>query len=407
MKKEKTLKHFGVLGMHWGHHKQEDSGGSGGRSSKKSNVELNREILKKNPNAAVVNYDALKKTDGSKNTVDNSERNKKILIGAALGITVIAGTALYLKNKKTVDAAVANFLKNNGSKKIDVNGISDVEKQVFKNGHIGKVKTKEDVVAANFIASWIGSDRHRYDAISPEEYKSFDDNDLVLKSGQIFKRISNTATEEARDIAFVSFDEDDSNRYAAFLPAMWKVNGQMSRKPESFQHTIESISDIRSPSKKKRVDIFYELLKNDPDFRDEFEDIEFITVRGSSIHDLALRRYNKLATSLIDKNSVNTKKYIDAVKKHGYNAIVDDNDAGRLSRTPLILFNASDHVRKGSKRLTSLDYTNALNAIKNMPGESLENTKAILSIKQDYVDKALSGDIRKGIQAYYNALKED
>jgi hypothetical protein len=100
------LKHIGVVGMRWGVHKDDESG----RSEKARRI--NSDILKKNPNAAVVNYDIFKKIPLSPAEIETRNRNiRNVAIGVGIGLTVAAGAILYTKNKKAVDGAIGNFFK--------------------------------------------------------------------------------------------------------------------------------------------------------------------------------------------------------------------------------------------------------------------------------------------------------
>jgi hypothetical protein len=406
-----NLRHVGVLGMHWGQHKAEESGGggrsrsgsskpSGSESSKKDNifdpkkstVEKNAAILKKNPNAAVVNYGALKKSKLTPEQLD--ARNKKIrniAIGVGLGLTVLAGGVLYAKNKKAVDGAIGGFLQKFGKKKVSdlptasnladkildkaSSPISEKEASIFKQLGIKKIKTQQDAVAANFVTAWLGHDANRFAAISDDAYNALDDADVVIKSGQQIKRVTKITNEVLRDGAYVSFDPDDVNRYNAFLPALWKVNsGGASAKV--YEMSMEAVHDIKSPSAKKRIDVFADLLRTDTDFQSHFMGF---SARHDDPMDFAKKNYNILASGLVDHDSAVTKTYIEEIKRRGYNALIDDNDAGRLAKSPLILLDSKSVLQKGQTELTREHRLEALNKINPMAGESLATTVDVLT----------------------------
>lgn len=70
------------------------------------------------------------------------------------------------------------------------------------------------------------------------------------------------------------------------------------------------------------------------------------------------------SSSSADPNNQLVKKYIAAVKQLGYNAIIDDNDAGRLSDSPIIVFDpVKNVVREGATALSSVDIENAAKSL--------------------------------------------
>lgn len=402
-KKNNYLKHTGVLGMHWGIRKTEDSTiGTGTSSSKmassvqkvmldsrRSVAEKNAAILKINPNAAVVNYSAFKKPDPSpKQISERNQRIKNIAIGLGIGVTVAAGAILYARNKKAVDGAIGGFLQKFGSKKLDElpnsSPLSKAEKAVFEKYGIKGVKTKQDEVTANFVSSWLNHNAHRSDPISDEIYDRLDDSDVSLKPGQILKRITQNAEGKIGDNMFVSFEEDDNNRYAAFMPALWKVNARLPGKPAAYALSMEALSEIKSPSAKKRIDIFADLIKNNPSLRKEFaagflDDIDAAAgVSEKSPLAFAKENYHNMSTNLINRDSSMSKAYLAEVKRRGYNALIDDNDAGRLARSPLILLNSETVRKKGVNRITKSTTREVLSKIKPMSGESLDMTDIVL-----------------------------
>jgi hypothetical protein len=387
------LQHIGVLGMKWGHRKSPEE------SSNLSSlvIKKNAAILKKNPNAAVINYSALKDNNLSEEEVNARIAKKKkirnIAIGVGIGLTIAAGTYLYVTHKEEVDTAFGNAfdkIKNKKIEEVEQGAISKAEIKSFKKLGFRGVDTEQEAINANWMAAWSGHDKHRYDVISDDVFNHLDDTDLSLKPGQILKRITTNAKEVLRDNTYVSFEEDDNNRYAAFLPAMFKVNNRLPAKPKVYSVTMEALDELKSPSAKKRVEILAELVEKDALTAYFIEPDAGIKTHDDAIS-FAKKHYNTIANGLVDRSSPVTQKYIKLVKEKGYNALVDDNDAGRLTKTPLILLKS---VAVKSNGITDVDPIEALAKIKPMTNENIENS---LHVLKSFTDKFVTN-------IYYNAL---
>ena len=61
---------------------------------------------------------------------------------------------------------------------------------------------------------------------------------------------------------------------------------------------------------------------------------------SDSNEDMALKGYRTFAREIVGDNPLG-KAYLEKVKSLGYNALVDDNDAGQLSDVPMILLDAA------------------------------------------------------------------
>jgi hypothetical protein len=137
---------------------------------------------------------------------------------------------------------------------------------------------------------------------------------------------------------------------------------------------MKAISEIKSPSQKKRLEILATVFEKNSDIKKSFSNF---TDSGKSI-DLARKKYNQVALYLCDKENRVTKAYFEEVKRLGYNAIIDDNDAGRLTRSPLILLNSKSVIHETTELLTKSKMRSAAFSIKPMPGENFVNSAEYL-----------------------------
>lgn len=383
----KFLSHYGVLGMRWGVRKEDELVGRKRVAAEKTKANLratvdnNSDILRKNKYAAVANLDAAKTPRSEAEAAAIRARNKKIAIGVGVGLTVAAGALLYAANKDKVDAAVSEALAKLSGKKPETNIQRMPGDYSLYQKHKINITTEQDAVKANFLSEWLRHDAHRTDTITQQAYEKLSTDELRLKAGQTLHRVTTNGGEVLRDGAYVSFDPDDANRYKAFLPPLWKTNG-FGGGPNIFSMSMSATSELTSPSAKNRVDIFTTLLKNDKEFAKYWH-----YDRGDA-HKFALSRYNKMALNLCDRDNVATKKYLAEVKRLGYNALVDDNDAGRLARTPLILLDVAKSITTNSiTKLSDWDLADAANSIKPMAAESANSFNWLFTTDGNYLRK--------------------
>lgn len=361
--------------------KSENSAGSSSNEATKvlfdrnaSIAEKNAAILKVNPDAHVLNLKKVNSlSDQEKAAINKKIRN--VAIGVGIGITVAAGAILYAKNKDAVDNAIKSILQKKGEDTVEeFTGVNLFEKVGIKCDTEGEANT------VNMFLSWHEHGLHAYDEISQETVNALDDTDLSLKPGQIIKRVTENSNEVLRDGFYASFEENDNNRYIAFLPALRKFNASVpDLNKKSYSMSMEAVKEITSPSSKKRFDILVDLLNQSKqqhlgeDFTDEFG---FHVSKDPE--QFARTFYNALTVNLCNEEDAGSQKYFAEVLKRGYNALVDDNDAGKLTKTPLILLDSKAVKINSINEITKEVAIKALETIQPIAGESFENSANFL-----------------------------
>jgi len=390
----KDLKHYGIPGMRWGHRKPEETSSGVGNSKKFEELKKkNSDLLKKNPNAAVVNYEAIEHKMTPEEKAARQKKIRNIAIGVGVGLTLVAGAVLYAKNKKAVDDTVANFLGKNKEKKLDEFGREELTKGEQRINKLLGVKERESPEAEkvnHFLAAWLGHDKVRYAPLSDKKYAELDTKDIIIEAGRSFQRIAHDAVPNGNlhNGAYVSYHPDDNRRYMAFMKAMWSTNDILGRDMDAYKLSIKSNEIIKSPSARKRVDILAALL-TDKDFCKSFNTDIVINEMSSpgatkfrfGVDDpvaFAKTFYNTVATNLLDKSET-SRKYKEKVISLGYNALVDDNDAGRLARMPMILLKGSSASIEGSTKITKEMIKSSLKFLEPMDGENWNTTREVLS----------------------------
>jgi hypothetical protein len=149
---------------------------------------------------------------------------------------------------------------------------------------------------------------------------------------------------------YVSKLKSDHDMYTATIPAF--TNGFKAGKKQyhsAYQVSLETKKRLSMPSAKERVDTFIETLQTpdgkqwlkDNGYKDEIHELNAKQV-GLKYYD----RFNKYAGN---KDVKFNNVYFNTVKSKGYDALIDDNDAGIWSKQPTILLNP-----KGSVKITNV-----------------------------------------------------
>lgn len=364
------LMHYGILGMHWGIIRDRDSsvGSKNAMPLNPKNVAKARKYYDRADQAqkAINEMDKLgiksprmrelygKGVDQSdrifafafatskqhavdserKNLVKIVERNKKdayakehgkltrgqkIAIGVGIGVGVAAFLAIYA-NHKMSDLPIGPGQR------------ISVEK--FSERYLKRI---QDVAKG----------------VTPEEFAKMSDVEHRVPAGTIFHRITAFPDENLGKKLYATYTEADNDKYQGLYGDMLRMR---TNKSDIFISHMTMKEDVVSPSPKKRVQILMDLMDEKlvsnghqvsgrELFNERFNDfMEFWggirNPENLSNKDAVLKAYKSFAASTVNDTDPLVKAYFDKVKSAGYNAIIDDNDAGKLSDSPMILLNA-------------------------------------------------------------------
>lgn len=173
---------------------------------------------------------------------------------------------------------------------------------------------------------------HTMEIVAGKKIKLDDlpDTDRILKQGTKFQRISSRKFEdyvgEGKAI-YMSFEKKDNRIYKEAMPrniANWRKSGVINDDTtDVFKHTLTMNKDIKVASQRKVAEVYKK-------------------VTGCS--EIEHHKYMNFMTGLSDRNNKVNKSFFKELIDMGYNAIVDDNDAGHYTKTPLILLDAGKHI---------------------------------------------------------------
>lgn len=198
----------------------------------------------------------------------------------------------------------------------------------------GKLRYKGAVWKSNLIYSQLGKDVGIDKTIKKDDKNDF--KEVNMKKGETVNHITPLEFKKLRkgQDLYVSADKNDKDTYKAFLSMMLKHKGFEKISEVEFQLK----QDLKSPSNEQQKKIFDEVYKANKKVFDK-ELSEYYVNKKSKPTDA----YNQFIKSL-DKNGTQSKKiFYDAVKKQGYNAILDSHDidySWMQASRPLIVMDA-------------------------------------------------------------------
>ena len=164
----------------------------------------------------------------------------------------------------------------------------------------------------------------------PIDLNLLSDKDTVISKGTKFQRISSRKIEdysEAGKQIYTSYLKNDNAIYMHDMPKnieKWRRGGIIKDEGSKvYKHLLETNKDVKVASPRKMVEAY-------------------MTVTGDT--ECKQYRYQNFITGLVDRDKPENKKFISKLVEMGYNAIVDENDAGSYTKSPLILLDPSKDV---------------------------------------------------------------
>lgn len=217
-------------------------------------------------------------------------------------------------------------------------------------------------------------DRRMNSTLDSSSYSKLSDSDVVVSKGSTIKRTTkDAAADEGGKNLFVSTNKADALMYRGILPG---AEGPKKKfKDEWYEKTYTATEDLKSPSEKKRVDAYIELMGQksiETGTGEKIDGREYLrraglgdTVDTLSNKELALTYYGQLVvTQGIRDEPINTA-YFNSLKAKGYNSLVDDNDRLVISKTPMMVFDSAKSLETTHvKQLTTQDVHDAQGTLK-------------------------------------------
>ena len=194
-----------------------------------------------------------------------------------------------------------------------------------------------------------------------EWYETAGTGKQFIESGDVLNRVVRGVDERALSgRLYVSRLESDSEMYKAVIPAVQKKMAFGQKTYDTvYQVDLKTKKRLAMPSERERIDTFIETIQTsggkqwlaDNGYKKEIDELNAKEV-GLKYY----KRFNKYAGNQDVKFN---DQYFNAIKKKGYDAILDDNDAGIWSKEPIILLSPKGTVKINSVRQLTADEINS------------------------------------------------
>ena len=236
-------------------------------------------------------------------------------------------------------------LTSKGKKRYEKSNDNSNNEDEIKNNKSRKILTKRNIaIGATVVGASLAAmgAMYVYKKTNPTmhvKYMNFGEivdinnlssKDIIVKKGTKFHRVSSKSVEDYAEEGkriYTSYLKSDARIYKEEMPKFirrWGNQGIISDDGKtSYEHIMKMNKDIKAPSKKLMAEIYMKVTGN---------------------NEVDSGRYQRFMENLNDNDNPDTKKFFQYVKNLGYNAILDENDAGNFTKSPLILLNPKDDI---------------------------------------------------------------
>lgn len=186
-------------------------------------------------------------------------------------------------------------------------------------------------------------------------YDNLDKGKKFIEKGSTLRRVVRGVDDRALDgRLYVATRKDDSEMYKATIPTIQNGKHFGAKKYHSvYQVSMETKKRMTLPSEKERIDTFIETIKT-PEGKKWLKDVGYKKeINELNAKQVGLAHYKKFNKTAGAQNLKVNDVYFNRIKSKGYDAILDDNDAGVWSKEPTILLSPKSTVKITSVRQLS------------------------------------------------------
>lgn len=351
---EAFLAHYGVKGMKWGIRRERTSTGKKFSSQKeKPSVDQAASALHSFAINGGVNSVALESKYGPSSTKksppldDESSFYQKHKTAINIGVGVAAAGLIayggYKYHNNLVDkksrAAIDKVLEDQLAKDAAKSARDDLDRHKARlaGGHddeLAEIRQKS-LARQGLLSNYADLSNSKFaEGFNPDALSR---DSINISKGTVFKRVSTEKESKLKSTGFyASYTDDDVERYKAILPTFWPKWGYP--KTSGYIVNIKATSDVKAPSPRKAYDMYRDLV-NDKTFREMLDPQGLNSAKDSDT--FARETFRDLSFALNTPDHPVVKSYLTKVKESGYNALLDQNDAGLLSKNPMLLLDTN------------------------------------------------------------------
>lgn len=334
------LAHYGVPGMKWGKRKGRDSSGSNRSSSAKPNVVSGSAVTKK-------------QLDDEMTELGITTKPMKDLYikGSNRADQLIEQTGAQPKERKTLTRGQKYAIAGGA---VVIVGLAIYGGYKYQDIATRNAQGGDRISVKNFQAnSSMSSMSFGYGTISKQKFSAMDTKDVTLPKTTVFKRVTADPKEDMSGLVYTAYTKADVDRYAGLFGPIVRKRSDSNK---LYSSAIEVSTQVKSPSEKGRIQILIDLVNDDAGLRKKFiseHSSNSYTDAKLSAEELVLKSYGSFARQLVSQDDAVAKAYIDKVKRMGYNALIDDNNAKQIADAPIILLGAEKLISQvNSSELT-------------------------------------------------------
>ena len=194
-----------------------------------------------------------------------------------------------------------------------------------------------------------------------EWYAKLDEGKAYIDKGATLNRVVRGVDDRALNgRLYVSRLESDNDMYKAVIPAVQKKFAFGQKEYHSvYAVELETKKKMSLPSEKERIDTFIDTIKTPAGRKWMSENGYKAEITELNAKEQGLKAYRKFNKYAGDQDSAINTAYFNKIKSKGYDAILDDNDAGIWSKEPMILLSPSSTVKVRTVKQLSADDINA------------------------------------------------